>query len=47
MIEHWLTLVYDLAAVLVLAFFWVGGLWLMLWIFEKIATRREKQKDRS
>lgn len=47
MINHWLVLVYDLAAILVLAAAWVGGLWLWLWIFDRIARRREERKDRS
>jgi hypothetical protein len=47
MIDHWSALVYDLAVVLFLCFAWVGGLWLVLWIFERIARRRQERKDRS
>ncbi len=44
MIDHWLVLVYDLAAILVMAVAWVGFLWLALWIFERVARWREARK---
>ncbi len=45
--DYILILVYDLAAIMLMAAFWVSGLWFWLWIFERIARRREERKDRS
>lgn len=44
MMKHWYDMAADLAGILLIALAWVSGLWLWLWIFDKIAARREHSK---